>query len=270
MERRPGGRSTNSKKKVRKVQSTLDSFVVTSLNKSKPVRPLAPELLRLLRSESIASSFFPTSNTKLVTLHSKTQNNSSHDLPPQSWIITSPRFCQFQHWDTSALFRHLWCVCPTTKDAIVMFGKEVDMPRYQRVYGQGYTYSGRHFPGHDFPSYLREIRETLGQMFPQVVWNSLLINWYCHGDHYMGYHQDNESSIRAGTPIVSLSLGAPRRFHCRPLTTGLCWDGVLADGDLMIMGGQCQETHQHAIRKEKHCPDVRINLTFRSLIHKTW
>ena len=70
--------------------------------------------------------------------------------------------------------------------------------------------------------------------------NACNMNWYLDGSSSVGWHADDEPLFQGLTRdacIISLSLGAGRRFDCR-LTNGrgaqqksIC----LQDGDLMTM-----------------------------------
>uniref|UniRef100_A0A7S4B649 Fe2OG dioxygenase domain-containing protein n=1 Tax=Chrysotila carterae TaxID=13221 RepID=A0A7S4B649_CHRCT len=122
---------------------------------------------------------------------------------------------------------------------------------------------------------------------------------------YIGPHSDDERELVAGSPIASLSWckadritlgrqpllpgasGLPARGHWRrfrvtakknvtdavvPKGGGWFDSGgatlKLHDGDLLVMGGECQRTHKHEIMKPGKDPaenyGQRINVTFRA------
>ena len=101
------------------------------------------------------------------------------------------------------------------------------------------------------------------------VFNYCLLNHYRHGEEYMGYHADDESSLHPHYPIASVSLGSTRNFDVRLRKKGD--DGKrprleripLGDGDLLLMFYPMQEYYEHGIPVEKRVLDDRINLTFR-------
>jgi alkylated DNA repair dioxygenase AlkB len=60
-----------------------------------------------------------------------------------------------------------------------------------------------------------------------------------------------------------VSLGAPRALRLRPRGggSGLRYD--LGHGDLLVMGGSCQRTWEHAIPKTARPVGPRISVQFR-------
>ena len=68
------------------------------------------------------------------------------------------------------------------------------------------------------------------------------------------------------------SWGAARRFTLKPRKKVPAADAValelyLGDGDLLVMGGACQQTHVHGVpkrrKKDEGAPGRRISWTFR-------
>ena len=75
-------------------------------------------------------------------------------------------------------------------------------------------------------------------------------------------------------PILSLSWGGPRRFLLRPKpkSVGSAVDKVtdilLKDGDVVIMGGKCQDEFKHEIPKVRKMDGLvgdRISWTIRRM-----
>ena len=118
---------------------------------------------------------------------------------------------------------------------------------------------------------------------------------YADGSHYIGPHSDDETQLAAGAPIFSISWGATRRFRLLPRrktasnrdqkavsddygstgSTDACGasgrpaapvklDLEVANGDLVVMGGDCQKTHKHEVPKTRQLVGRRINATFRT------
>jgi alkylated DNA repair dioxygenase AlkB len=82
----------------------------------------------------------------------------------------------------------------------------------------------------------------------------------------MGWHQDNEKEMVAGSSIASLSFGAARKFAFKHATTNERLDIELANGSLLDMKGAIQQYWYHSLPKTKRIKQMRINLTFR-LMH---
>lgn len=62
--------------------------------------------------------------------------------------------------------------------------------------------------------------------------------------------------------VATVSVGAPRKFLIRPTGGGASRALALGCGDLLVMGGACQRTHQHAIPKVARA-EPRIAIMFR-------
>ena len=105
-----------------------------------------------------------------------------------------------------------------------------------------------------------------------VDYDAALVNWYTP-KHSVGKHADNEKQLRADCPIFSFSWGDMRRFLIYAMAGGPCIKTYkLTHGDLLIMGGNLQKTHKHAIERVKKRDEdeiekaKRINYTIRAII----
>jgi alkylated DNA repair dioxygenase AlkB len=65
------------------------------------------------------------------------------------------------------------------------------------------------------------------------------------------------------TMVAIVSLGAPRVLALRPRGGGAALRFELGHGDLLVMGGSCQRTWEHAIPKTAHTLGPRISVQFR-------
>jgi alkylated DNA repair dioxygenase AlkB len=74
-------------------------------------------------------------------------------------------------------------------------------------------------------------------------------NLYRSGADSVARHGDRVGRVRAKTVVAILSLGAARRFLLRPKGGGPSVRYVPAAGDLLVMGGSCQRTWEHAVPK---------------------
>jgi alkylated DNA repair dioxygenase AlkB len=97
-------------------------------------------------------------------------------------------------------------------------------------------------------------------------YNACLLNLYHEGEEGMGWHQDNEKEMVAGSSIASLSFGAVRKFAFKHATTNERLDIELAHGSLLDMKGEIQAHWYHSLPKTTRIKQMRINLTFR-LMH---
>jgi alkylated DNA repair dioxygenase AlkB len=107
------------------------------------------------------------------------------------------------------------------------------------------------------------LSERYGEQFTRL---SLAL--YRDGRDSVAFHGDRVARELPGALVATVSLGGARRFQLRPrvaATDGQPRRSVslpLSGGDLVVMGGTCQRTWQHAIPKVKHA-SARIALMFR-------
>ena len=78
----------------------------------------------------------------------------------------------------------------------------------------------------------------------------------------VAFHGDYVAREMDRALVATVSVGAPRRFLMRPTGGGKSIALTLGWGDLLVMGGTCQRTWQHAIPKVKHALP-RIAIMFR-------
>jgi alkylated DNA repair dioxygenase AlkB len=86
---------------------------------------------------------------------------------------------------------------------------------------------------------------------------------YRDGRDSVAWHGDRLGRLTANTVVAILSVGAPRRFLLRPASGGPSRAFDLGWGDLLVMGGTCQRTWQHAVPKAAAVAGPRISVQFR-------
>lgn len=87
---------------------------------------------------------------------------------------------------------------------------------------------------------------------------------YRDGDDSVAWHGDTIGrSSNADTMVAIVSLGARRVFAMRPRTGGRSLRLPQAHGDLLVMGGSCQRTWEHAVPKTARPVGPRISIQFR-------
>ena len=190
----------------------------------------------------------------LRTLDSATRRTTLSD---GAWIDLRPG------WLTGAdeLFRRLAHDVPWQGERRQMYDREVDVPRLLSFYGEDdqlpdpvLTQARSALSGH----YERELGEpfrTAGLCFYRDGRDS--VAW--HGDTIgRGSTQD--------TMVAIISVGAPRALLLRRRGGGGAGRPirqVLGHGDLLVMGGSCQRTWEHAIPKTAKPVGPRISIQFR-------
>ena len=114
---------------------------------------------------------------------------------------------------------------------------------------------------HQADLHLRSVYKVQGQGVAAIL--------YRDGADSVAWHGDTIGrSSTQDTMVAVLSLGATRVFALRPRTTGA--DGRRTSvrlpqghGDLLVMGGSCQRTWEHAVPKTARPTGPRISIQFR-------
>ena len=80
----------------------------------------------------------------------------------------------------------------------------------------------------------------------------------------MAWHGDRIGRSRTEDTMVAIvSFGSPRQLSLRPLGGRTHASYPLGHGDLIVMGGSCQRTWEHAILKTARPVGPRISVQFR-------
>lgn len=91
---------------------------------------------------------------------------------------------------------------------------------------------------------------------------SIGFSWYRDGNDSVAWHGDKLGERRSDSVVAILSVGEPRRFLLRANDGSHTLRFHLGWGDLLVMGGRCQETWQHCVPKVK-ATGPRISIVFR-------
>ncbi|MGH3205256.1 MAG: alpha-ketoglutarate-dependent dioxygenase AlkB, partial [Streptosporangiaceae bacterium] len=87
---------------------------------------------------------------------------------------------------------------------------------------------------------------------------------YRDGRDSVAWHGDTIGrGSREDTMVAILSLGAPRALLLRPRDGGSRLRYEVGHGDLLVMGGSCQRTWEHAVPKTAQAAGPRISVQFR-------
>ncbi|MFJ6606165.1 alpha-ketoglutarate-dependent dioxygenase AlkB [Streptomyces lydicus] len=171
-----------------------------------------------------------------------------------AWIDLLP------DWLTGAdaLFLRLAAEVPWQAERRQMYEHMVDVPRLLTHYGEGEALphpvldEARAALSAHYRAELGEPFTTAGLCYYRDGRDS--VAW--HGDRIgRGRHED--------TMVAILSVGAPRDLLLRPRRGGSTVRRPLGHGDLIVMGGSCQRTWEHAIPKSTRAAGPRISIQFR-------
>ena len=97
-----------------------------------------------------------------------------------------------------------------------------------------------------------------------VRYDNLWLNLYRDEHDSTGWHRDRFSCRRPECIVPVLTLGAARRFLLKPRGGGPSTTFIPRSGDLIVMGGRCQEDWLHAVPKGAQSSGTRISVNFQS------
>jgi len=132
-----------------------------------------------------------------------------------------------------------------------------------------YRYSDTKWKPHPYPDWFMKITEAVcekvGLDFTKMP-NACNVNLYLDGTQSVGWHSDNEPLFESTIQdccIISLSLGAPRKFQFQFQHQGTTQEVELCNGDIMTMEGLFQRYYSHRVPRQNGCKKPRINFTWR-------
>lgn len=96
-----------------------------------------------------------------------------------------------------------------------------------------------------------------------VGFGAMGLNFYRDGHDSVAFHADRELRHLDDTLVVILTLGAARPFLLRPTGGGRSIDLRPGSGDLLVMGGTCQEQWEHAVPKLSRSVGPRVSASIR-------
>ncbi len=133
-----------------------------------------------------------------------------------------------------------------------MYGQMVEEPRLGAFVRTG-------SPG--APTLLDDMAGALRTRYG-AGFSSVWVNYYRGGEDSVAWHSDRIGIDPANAMVAIVSLGGPRRFLLRPAGGGRSRSFTLASGDLLVMGGACQQDWEHSVPKVAAAPP-RMSVTFR-------
>lgn len=169
------------------------------------------------------------------------------DLGDDAWVDFVPGWASCG----DELFESLHQSAPWRSDGDrVMYDRLVGVPRLTT----GQWNLGR-------PTELDAMAIALGARY-ELELPSISANLYRDGSDSVAWHGDRVGLVRATTVVAILSLGSPRTLLVRPDGGGPSVGFTMHSGDLVVMGGTCQRTHEHSVPKRSNA-GPRISVMFR-------
>ena len=157
-----------------------------------------------------------------------------------------------------ALFLSLLDGVPWRAERRKMYDRVVDVPRLVKFYDEGETLP---HPALDAAkrSLDRYYADELGEPFRTAG-----LCLYRDGRDSVAWHGDRIGRSQSeDTMVAIISVGAPRALMLRPSGGGAALRFEQGHGDLLVMGGSCQRTYEHAVPKTAKPTGPRISIQFR-------
>ena len=177
------------------------------------------------------------------------------DLPCGAWVDTRPG------WVTGAdaLFERVVSAVPWRAERRMMYDRVVDVPRLLCFYGEGQALPD---------PVLTAARDALSEHYLAELGEPLRTAGLClyrDGRDSVAWHGDTIGrGSTEDTVVAILSLGTPRALLLRPRDgDGPVLRHDVGHGDLLVMGGSCQRTWEHAVPKSTRVTGPRISVQFR-------
>jgi alkylated DNA repair dioxygenase AlkB len=171
-----------------------------------------------------------------------------------AWVDVRPS------WVTGAdaLLDRLIQAVPWRAERRRMYDRVVDVPRLVRFYDEGAALPD---------PVLDECRRALDRHYGAELgepFRTVGLCLYRDGRDSVAWHGDTIGrGKKEDTMVAIVSIGTPRALLLRPRGGGPTLRHQLGHGDLLVMGGSCQRTWEHAILKTARGVGPRISIQFR-------
>ncbi|THJ74649.1 alpha-ketoglutarate-dependent dioxygenase AlkB [Candidatus Frankia alpina] len=175
-------------------------------------------------------------------------------LSAGAWVDVRPRWIE----GADALFERLRGGVPWRAERRPMYERMVDVPRLLAFYG-----AGQALPD----SALVAAQGALDEYYAAELGERFVTAGLClyrDGRDSVAWHGDRIGrGDRQDTMVAIIVLGSPRPLLLRPRGGGPALRFELGHGDLIVMGGSCQRTWDHAVPKSARPVGPRISVQFR-------
>ncbi|WP_410592984.1 alpha-ketoglutarate-dependent dioxygenase AlkB [Amycolatopsis sp. lyj-23] len=196
-----------------------------------------------------------------ASLFGETGPVALHALAPRRTELGSGAWVDVQpSWLAGAdeVFAGLATGVPWQAERRKMYDRVVDVPRLLCFYRE--TEPLPH-------PVLAEARTALSEHYAGELgepFRTAGLCYYRDGRDSVAWHGDTIGRGSAeDTMVAILSVGTARHLALRPRGGGETHRYALGHGDLIVMGGSCQRTWEHAVPKTNRAAGPRISIQFR-------
>ncbi|MCI4674735.1 alpha-ketoglutarate-dependent dioxygenase AlkB [Candidatus Mycolicibacterium alkanivorans] len=183
------------------------------------------------------------------------EHSERRDLGAGAWVDLRSSWAD----DAHALFDELLSVIPWRAERRQMYDRGLDVPRL--VSFHDLTTGPAPHPA------ITKLRRRLNDIYAGELgepFTSAGLCLYRDGSDSVAWHGDTVGrSSTEDTMVAIVSLGATRVLALRPRGGGQSLRLPQHHGDLLVMGGSCQRTWEHAVPKTAIPKEPRISIQFR-------
>ncbi|MGW6729282.1 alpha-ketoglutarate-dependent dioxygenase AlkB [Nocardia sp. NPDC055029] len=175
-------------------------------------------------------------------------------LDVTAWVDVLPGWLS----GASTVFERLAERVPWHAERRPMYDRVVDVPRLVSFFGENDPLPDR---------ILVAAREALTDHYAAELgepFRTAGLCFYRDGRDSVAWHGDTIGRGATNDTMVAIvSVGAPRALLLRPRGGGASLRFTVGHGDLLVMGGACQRTWEHAVPKTSRPVGPRISIQFR-------
>lgn len=184
-------------------------------------------------------------------------------------------------------YSSLFDLHPTDKGKVVLYGHEIQSPRWHKSYlktppreaihtTRSYMYSGKEeVVEAPLPILFEPYLDLLNSTQIEDKYNQVIVNWYQNGHDFIAAHSDCVIGMKPHAGIAILSLYENARDERELIFTSKKVDSIEQDaiysnvriraphGSIITMHGDTQQRFRHKVPKALDIQTSRISITFR-------
>ncbi|MFA9194568.1 alpha-ketoglutarate-dependent dioxygenase AlkB [Flavobacterium sp. FBOR7N2.3] len=203
-----------------------------------------------------------------MNLFSTEFDQNTNLLPKDGTVLYYGKIMDYSN--AAFYFNRLLETIEWKNDQAIIFGQIITTKRKVAWYGDTnfkYSYSKITKEALHWTPELEALKRLIEEKTAET-YNSCLLNLYHDGNEGMAWHSDGEKDLKKNGAIASISFGAERKFAFKHKTTKETVSLILEHGSLLVMKDETQTHWLHRLPPTKKINNLRINLTFRTIVRE--